>query len=146
MRQTSPNLLRPYFLALKYLNFFPCDFTGGYVGTFLQDKLGFRVGLPDKIFENPFVHSDPRAFNFFWQHPCFDKKEKECGNLVCSITSGEKDNLQGLLLEIQMQTSQTVPQAALFSREAVLNWVEHSHSIVHDSFFAIVDKIKETLD
>lgn len=119
-------------VTLRYLDATECDFESESVVDFLRDKMKIIVKLPDNLFRDVQVDSDPSAFTWQVSFPC---KSPE-GTLTVSFAMGQKASKPAFVWQTVIQSKGSeapgVPQS--FSA-----WLDGAHAITDDWFFKLIE-------
>ena len=142
------NVFLPRRLALRYVDFFECDFTQVGFFDYLKKYLKIDFSMPGNLFDDGQVVSKPSPYNLHMQtfFPCRSLEGDDLGEVGLSFRCGEqyrgKDRVQGIFMETIVQCPPTPYERTAHCRETpreITNWVEEAHKIIHRWFFTLIE-------
>jgi len=146
--QNPANIFLPRRLALRYIDFFECNFAEIGFFDYLKKYLKIDFSLPSKLFDRGYVYSQASPHNLHLQtfFPCCSSKGGDLGEVGLSFRCGERHRGKDKVLGIFMETIVQCPPMPFekMSRcwsppEEVTNWAEEAHNITHRWFFTLID-------
>jgi uncharacterized protein (TIGR04255 family) len=118
----EPSHLRNLQVTLRYLDAIPFDLRTENVLDFLGSKLQLRIGLPESLFANLRVSSEPAEF--VWQ--CAFRTQSPVGALSLKIGLGEKDGVTAVILDTAIiSAGEEAPKLA----SGFAAWADAAHAV-----------------
>lgn len=119
-------------LSLRYINAVELDEKETDVFSFLQSKMKIGIQLPNALFAEKPVKTDPVVFNWQTSFPYEDNG----GLLTLRFALGKRGNKPSLVFETLVQASgEQVPQLP----DGFSNWIDKSHDLAEEWFFKLID-------
>lgn len=118
-------------LMLRFINAIPVNLGDTNVLTFLFEKMGTRISLPDAIFADELVNNTPIELTAQFVFPC----RKPDGVLLLKFGSGKRGSEPALVFEIRfISRGQHVPVMP----EGFTDWASAAHATVERTFFNLI--------
>ncbi|WP_417911020.1 TIGR04255 family protein [Candidatus Electronema sp. PJ] len=118
-------------LILRYINAVELNEEEKNVFSFLQNKMGTVIQLPEVLFAEKTVKADPVVFNWQASFPC----DEHGGLLTLRFALGKRGNKPVLVFETLVQASgEQMPQIP----DGFSDWIDKAHDLAEDWFFKLI--------
>jgi uncharacterized protein (TIGR04255 family) len=119
-------------LILRYINAVELADNEKNAFSFLKNKMKTVIQLPDVLFAEKTVKTDPVVFNWQASFP----SDEYGGLLTLRFALGKRGNKPALVFETLVQASgEQMPQLP----DEFSNWIDTAHDLAEDWFFKLID-------
>ncbi|ELR97601.1 TIGR04255 family protein [Gloeocapsa sp. PCC 73106] len=119
-------------IALRYIDLFNINLVQENIQEFLAQKLKTTIKIESSLFKNQRVKNLPQAFKLKLIFPC----ENPQGMMHFNLAKGHRSEQDIIICDYGIQSQSD--DLSLF-RKSPEQWLDESHTVAHDWFFALVE-------
>lgn len=127
----NPKKIQVEELTLRYIDATDFNYNQNIL-TFLKDKMGMDIVMPETLFKETMISNSPLALDFRITYPYTN------GGATIRFARGTRNNKDALISETVVNSKgKGVPQ----SQEEIIKWIVKSHDLTHIWFIKLYEKL-----